>query len=113
MAFTDTASLKNSPRTFQVSPTVKRYTLRDNGFTETKSGNFQFVRSLDDMVTEHRGLKLKIAVNKELTQLKMSTTSKDGLQSVTLYGNEKNAMAIEKVEFLLDGLVERGVLAEV
>lgn len=114
MAFTETASLKNSTHTYRVSPTVKGYTLRDNGFIETKSGNFQFLRSLDDLVVGHRGLKLKIAVDKAMKQLKISTTSKDGLQSVNLYdGNQQNEMAIEKLEFILDGLVERGVLEEV
>ena len=41
MAFTQTATLKNSNHVYRVSPTVKGYTLRDNGFVETKAGNFQ------------------------------------------------------------------------
>ena len=44
--------------------------------------------------------------------IKISTTSNDVLQTVQLYGNEKNAYAIEKLEFILEGLVERGVLEE-
>lgn len=112
MAFTETATLKNSNHVYRVSPTAKGYTLRDNGFAETKSGNFQLIRSLDDMVSEHRGLKLKVAVDKQLKLLKLSTTTRDGLQSVQLYGKEGNQMAIEKLEFILAGLVERGVLVE-
>ena len=57
MAFTPTASLKGSNQVFSVSPTCKGYTLRDNGFTETKSGNFQLIRSLDETIDDHRGLK--------------------------------------------------------
>ena len=110
MAFTQTATLKNSNHVYRVSPTVKGYTLRDNGFVETKAGNFQLIRSL---VVGHRGLKLKVSVDKAMKQLKISTTTKDGLQTVQLYGNEKNAYAIEKLEFILEGLVERGVLEEV
>jgi len=113
MAFTPTASLKGSNQVFSVSPTCKGYTLRDNGFTETKSGNFQLIRSLDETIDDHRGLKLKVSVDKAMKQLKISTTTKDGLQTVQLYGNEKNAYAIEKLEFILEGLVERGVLEEV
>ena len=113
MAFTQTATLKNSNHVYQVSPTVKGYTLRDNGFVETKAGNFQLIRSLDDLVVGHRGLKLKVSVDKAMKLLKISTTTKDGLQTVQLYGNEKNAYAIEKLEFILEGLVERGVLEEV
>ena len=58
MAFTTTATLKGFNRTFSMSPECKPYTLRDNGFMETKGGNFQYKRPLD---TEHRrGLVLKI-----------------------------------------------------
>lgn len=113
MAFTPTATIKGSNRTYKVSETVKKYTLRDNGFEETKTGNFQFIRSLDDTIEDRRGLKLKIMIDKEMKQLKMSTTTKNGLQAVHLYGKENVAMAVEKLEFLIDGLVERGVLTEV
>ena len=97
MAFTPTASLKGSNQVFSVSPTCKGYTLRDNGFTETKSGNFQLIRSLDETIDDHR-------------ELKISTVTKNGLQTVDLYGKANTAMAVEKLEFILEGLVERGVL---
>ena len=51
MAFKNTATLKGFDRQFSVSPECKPYTLRDNGFSETKGGNFQYKRALD---TEHR-----------------------------------------------------------
>ena len=113
MAFTETATLKGSGKVFKVSPTVKKYTLKDNGFNETKTGNFLFVRHLDDTIEDHRGLKLKVMVNKDMNKLKMSTVTKNGLQAVQLYGLEHTAVAIEKTEFLLAGLVDRGVLVEV
>ena len=37
---------------YKVHPSAKRYTLKDNGFTETKSGNFQLIRSLDPTPSE-------------------------------------------------------------
>ena len=107
MAFTPTASLKGSNHVFSVSPTCKGYTLRDNGFTETKSGNFQLIRSLDETIDDHRGLKLKVMVDKDM---KISTVTKNGLQTVDLYGKANTTMAVEKLEFILEGLVERGVL---
>jgi hypothetical protein len=110
MAFTPTASLKGSNQVFSVSPTCKGYTLRDNGFTETKSGNFQLIRSLDNTIDDHRGLKLKVMVDKDKKSLKISTVTKNGLQTVDLYGKSNTAMAVEKLEFILEGLVERGVL---
>ncbi len=110
MAFTPTASLKGSNQIYSVNPSCKGYTLRDNGFTETKSGNFQLIRGLDETVDDQRGLKLKVMVDKDRKQLKISTVTKNGLQTVDLYGKSNTAMAVEKLEFILGGLVERGVL---
>ena len=46
MAFTKTATVKGADYQYTLAPTAKRYTLRDNGFTETSSGNFQLIRPL-------------------------------------------------------------------
>lgn len=113
MAFTDTAKLSGAPKTYKVASTVRRYTLIDNGFEETKSGNFQLIRNLDANIEDKRGLKLKLTVSKDLKQLKISTTTKNGLQAINLYAKNNTEMAIEKLDFLLAGLVERGVLEEV
>lgn len=49
-------------------------------------------------------------VDKDKKSLKISTVTKNGLQTVDLYGKSNTAMAVEKLEFILEGLVERGVL---
>ena len=49
-------------------------------------------------------------VDKDKKSLKISTVTKNGLQTVDLYGKPNTAMAVEKLEFILEGLVERGVL---
>lgn len=111
MAFAKTAVLKGFDRTFSVSPECKPYTLRDNGFSETKGGNFQYKRSLD---TEHRnGLVLKVTVDKELTGVKISTVNNKGLSAVDVTKLENNAMVLEKINFIFDGFVDRSVLLEV
>ena len=46
-----------------------------------KSGNFQLIRSLDETIDDHRGLKLKVMVDKDKKQLKISTVTKNGLQT--------------------------------
>ena len=51
MAFTQQAELKGFNRVFKVNSTCKPYTLRDNGFTETTGGNYQYKRPLN---TQHR-----------------------------------------------------------
>lgn len=110
MAFTTTATLKGFNRTFQVSPECRPYTLRDNGFTESTGGNFQYVRPLD---AQHReGLVLKVLVKKDLKTLKISTVTNKGLSAVDVTKLANNDMILEKINFIFDGFVERHVLVE-
>lgn len=111
MAFTNQATLLGIERTFQVSPQCKPYTLRDNGFTETNGGNFQYKRPLD---TSHRhGLILKVTVKKDLQTLKISTVTNNELTAVDVTKLENNAMLLEKINFIFDGFVDRNVFVEV
>lgn len=110
MAFTKESTLNGFNRTFSMSPECKAYTLRDNGFTETKGGNFQYKRKLD---TEYRnGLILKITVKNDLDTLKISTVTNNELMAVDVYKLENNAMILEKINFIFDGFVDRGVMIE-
>ncbi|MDT1996523.1 cysteine desulfurase [Carnobacterium divergens] len=110
MAFETIASLAGSPDSYQMSPTVKKYTVRDNGFEETSSGNFQFIRPLDASPENKQGIKLKIVISRDLTQLKISTTTSNGLRAVNLFKGDAFKMSIDKYNFIMAGLVERGVL---
>ena len=47
MAYATTAKILGDTTTYQLSPNVKKYSLRDTGFIETKGGKFQLERSLD------------------------------------------------------------------
>lgn len=111
MAFTTVAELKGFDRKFSINPECKAYTLRDNGFTETKGGNHQYKRKLD---TEHRnGLILKVTVKKDLKTLKISTVTNNELTAVDVTKLENNAMILEKINFIFDGFVDRNVMVEV
>ena len=44
MAFETTTTVLGAETRYQLAPEAKKYTLRDNGFTETNSGNFQLIR---------------------------------------------------------------------
>ena len=112
MAFEKNVSLKGSGKTFQLNEQVKRYTWRDNGFEETKNGNFQLVRDLDSSVLHKQGIKVKIVVAADLKTFKVSTTTSNGLQTVDVYGKETMSAAKEQLEYILDSLVENGVLTE-
>lgn len=113
MSFKQQVTIQGTQKTYAISPLCKRYTLRDNGFEETKAGNFQLVRSLDVVGGTQKHLQLKVTVSKDLQTLKISTTTSNGLNAVDLYKMKNNDMIIEKFEFFIEGLVDRDVLIEV
>ena len=47
MAFKQNSNGTGAPSSYRLHPDAKRYTLRDNGFTETNGGNYQLIRPLD------------------------------------------------------------------
>lgn len=110
MAFEKKATLQGSTDYFKMNPNAKKYTLRDNGFEETNKGNFQFVRTMDAGLLNKQGVKLKIVVADNLSQLKISTTTGNGLRTVNIYNGDAYKEIREKVEFTLHDLIDRGVL---
>lgn len=113
MAFEKKATLQGSTESFKVNPNAKKYTLRDNGFEETTKGNFQFTRTMDADPTNKKSVKLKIVVTDDLTQLKISTTTGNGLRTVNIYNGAAYAAIREKVDFTFHDLIECGVLEKV
>ena len=66
MAFETTATVLGAATQYRIAPEAKKYTLRDNGFTETNGGNFQLIRGLEATPQSKEGFKLKITVAKDL-----------------------------------------------
>lgn len=110
MAFTEVAELIGFDRKFSISPEAKPYTLRDNGFVNTKSGNFIYKRPLDS--SHKQGLVLKVMINKNLEGLSISTVNEKGIKTVNVMKLSDNAMVVEKVNFIFDGFIDRNVLVE-
>ena len=104
MAFEKTIQLKNCRYDYTLSPSVKKFTLKDNTFFETKVGNYELTRLLD--------FQLKIIINKELTGAKINITDKFGLRLVDIFKSEDHHIHQEKFYFLMDSLVERGVFTK-
>lgn len=113
MAFEKTASVLGSPVLYRMAPSVKKYLLRDNGFVETSSGNFQLIRPLDATPQSSEGFKLKITVAKDLETLKMSVTTPNGLKAVNIFKDSKHELSQEKLYFLMDSMIGRGVFEKV
>lgn len=112
MAFSKTATVKGAKFQYALAPTAKKYTLRDNGFTETSSGNFQLIRPLQATPQSKEGFKLKITVAKDINTLKMSVTTGNGLKAVDIFKDNKQEMVQEKFYFLLDGMIDRGLFVK-
>lgn len=110
MAFVEQAKLAGFDRVFKVSPNCKPYTLRDNGFVETKGGNYLYKRELKS--THRSGLVLKVTVDHEIEVLKISLVTSNGLQTVNINNLANNEMVKEKINFIFDGFIDRNVLVE-
>lgn len=112
MAFEKTIKLQNCRYDYTLSPTVKKFTLKDNTFFETKVGNFELTRLLEKVTNSGEGFNLKIIINKDLTGAKLNITDKSGLRLVNIFKSEDHHIHQEKFYFLLDSLVERGIFTK-
>ena len=109
MAYATTAKILGDTTTYQLSPNVKKYSLRDTGFIETKGGKFQLERSLDP-ASPFKGFKLKIVVSADLKSFKMVTTTANGLKEVNIFKVKDTATNQEQLEYILADLVARNVI---
>ena len=104
MAFEKTIQLKNCRYDYTLSPSVKKFTLKDNTFFETKVGNYELTRLLEKVPNSGEGFQLKIIINKELTGAKINITDKFGLRLVDIFKSEDHHIHQEKFYFLMDSL---------
>lgn len=108
-----TATILGCPVSYAVAEGAKKFTLKDNGFKETKAGNFQLVRPLDATPQSKQGFKLKITVAADLCGLKMSATTANGLKAVDIFKDDRLKMNQDKFYFLMDGMIDRGCFVKI
>lgn len=113
MAIENTATVLGSDTIYRLHPDVKRYTLIDNGFIETKGGNYQLTYPIDTIPQGKKICKLKIIVSKDIQTLKMSITTTNGLKPVNIFKNSKHKIGQEKFYFLMDEMISRGLFEKV
>ena len=113
MAFEASVSLTNCDYTYAIHPNIKKYTLRDNTFAQTKVGNYELNRLLEAIPNSGDGFKLKIIINKDLTGFKINITDKSGLRLVNIFKNPENKIIQQKFYFLMDSLVEREIFERI
>lgn len=112
MAFQTTIHLKDCSFSYFLGENVKKFTLRDNTFVETKVGNYELTRLLENVPNSGDGFLLKIIINKNLSGVKINITDKSGLRLVNIFKSEDNHIIQEKFYFLMDSLVERGIFTK-
>ena len=112
MAFQTTIHLKDCPYIYSLGENVKKFTLRDNTFAETKVGNYELTRLLENVPNSGDGFLLKIIINKDLSGVKINITDKSGLRLVNIFKSADNHIIQEKFYFLMDSLVERGIFTK-
>lgn len=111
MALSATAKVLGGSNTYALSPEIKRYTLRDTGFLETKNGNFQLDFPLNGQSPYAAGFKLKITIDKTLTKFKMSITDMSGLHPLNIFKDPSKTQAIiEQFDYEIENLLQRQVL---
>ena len=104
-------SLPGSPVAYAVHPECKKYTLRDYGFTESKSGKFQFIRSLNYGSENKKDVQFKLVISKDLHSAKMYTTI--SLQSINVYKEDEYAQEQNNVEALLEDMCRQSILLKI
>lgn len=109
MAFETSIHLKNAKYRYTISPKIKKYTLKDTTFMETKIGNYELNRLLEKVPNSGEGFPLKITINKDLTAFKLIITDLSGLRPVNIFKSEEHKILQDKFYFLMDSLVERDV----
>lgn len=108
MAVSEKTHILGDKQSYCLAEDVKKYSLRDAGFMEKKTGKFLLQRNLDPNVTA--GMKLKVTVDLAARKLKMSTTTANGLKEVNIFKTGNVATQTEQLGYLLNDLEERGIL---
>ena len=112
MAFEKSVALKDCFYSYEINPNVKKFTLKDNTFAETKVGNFELTRLLEEIPNSGQGFLLKIIFNKDLSGFKINITDKSGLRLVNIFKSEDQKILQQKFYFLMDSLVEREIFTK-
>ncbi|KRM60095.1 DUF1831 domain-containing protein [Secundilactobacillus malefermentans] len=110
MAFTTEVTDLGDNKVYRLSDNIKKYTLKDVGFVESKAGNFVLERSLDPESPYQKSVKLKMMVSKDLGSFKLATVTANGLQNINIFKNETHEKLVEQFNHLIEVLEEREVV---
>lgn len=97
---------------YEISPEIKKYSLLDVGFQETKQGNFRLERPINGDSPYDARYVLKVNINKDFSNLKMATTDKSGLHNLNIFKSKNTAKEVEDFRYLMNFLIEKNILVK-
>ncbi|TJX99823.1 DUF1831 domain-containing protein [Lentilactobacillus buchneri] len=110
MAFAKTGKVNGDDTVYELRDNVKRFTLRDLGFIEGKTGVFSLEKSLDPTSLYNANYKFKMKVDKDLSGFRMAITTGNGLEKVNIFKNPDTQPSVEQYQFIINDLIDRDVL---
>ena len=112
MAYQTIAKVLGADQNYKLSPQIKKYSLRDAGFVESKGGKFQLERSLDPFSPFGQGFKLKAVVAADLKTFKLATTTANGMREVNIFKSKDKEENEKQLNFILAELEEKNILVK-
>lgn len=108
-----TFTIPGDSKVYSLHPNVKRYTLRDHGFIETKNGNFQYERPLSTIVTDSNAPVLKVTVYKNFDRVRVSIVAgAKSAKKVNVFSNKNMEQEREMLSFILKEFEEAEIIQE-
>lgn len=109
MQFTKAVKVPGDSVTYELSPDVKRYTLLDLGFEETRRGNFEYVGSVDTDNPFKPVAKLRILIASDFSGFKMETVTGNGASKINIFKHARAAEFVEQYHYILKEMLDRHV----
>ncbi|MDF7637123.1 cysteine desulfurase [Leuconostocaceae bacterium ESL0958] len=97
---------------YQINPNIKKYALLDLGFFQNKAGAYTLQRSLQPALPIDQAVQLKVAVNADLTKLKIQVVSAADLP-VSIEKRQDAADLLTLYRYFMQELVDRQVVEKV
>ncbi|KID41291.1 hypothetical protein [Fructilactobacillus fructivorans] len=114
MAFSKSLQLKGGDTKYELSPEIKKYTLLDLGFSNTKSGNFAYKKSIDpESPFSKNAMKLKITINSDMAEFKMAIVDGNEMNDVDIFSNDKHLEERDQFNFIMQNMILRKVFRRV
>lgn len=110
MAYTEFNQLKGDNQRYRLSSSIKKYALRDVGFSVSKTGKFEMERSLDPNSPYNQGFKFKMIVDPDLKKFKMATVTANGMREVDVHKGKDVETHLEQLNYILANLLERQII---